>query len=278
MIQVQNLSVRRQQRTILEAINLAVNCGELVGLIGPNGAGKSTLLRCLAGDLEPTSGQVLLHDKPLTSWSRADLSRCRAVMPQQQTVPFPFQCQQIVAMGRHPYRRQLPPPVNAAVVDAVLAATGVDALRARSYQALSGGEAQRVQMARSLAQIWPGAERLEPGLILLDEPTASLDPRFQHEGLALIRQLTRQQLAGVAVLHDLNLAAQYCDRIAILRDGALYAWGRPRDVLTPAILRAVYQIEVSVIDHPEQGAPMIVTRGPKGDKHVSGTDAQPLRA
>lgn len=226
---------RRHPR--LQGVSLTVQPGELHVLLGPNGAGKSTLLRVLAGDLAPARGEVRLDDRALAQWPPQALARRRAVMMQRDSLPFAFDVEAVVALGRLPWGDDGGRGGGVFVADA-LARAGATALRARRYTSLSGGERARVQFARVLAQI--AADDATPRYLLLDEPTASLDYLFQHRCLSEMRALVGRGHAALAILQDPQLARRYADRVSLLANGRLVASGRPEEVLTAAVLRPVY--------------------------------------
>ncbi|MBM3070822.1 heme ABC transporter ATP-binding protein [Enterobacter sp. RHBSTW-00994] len=248
----QHLSCRVAQRTIIKDVSLSLSQGELVALIGPNGAGKSTLLRLLTGYLPPSGGQCILGGKPLTEWRTEALSRCRAVMRQQTQLGFDWPVEAVVGMGRAPWTRQ----PEASVIHDVMQITGCLPLSGRSYAALSGGEQQRVQLARALAQLWhDGSPR---GWLFLDEPTSALDLYHQQQLLRLLKTLTGQgHLHVCVVLHDLNLAALWADRIILLHNGRIVSHGTPDQVLQADALAHWYGAQVHVGRHPAHAAPHV---------------------
>lgn len=238
--------------SVLRDISLTLSRGELVALIGPNGAGKSTLLRLLTGFLPPDGGRCLLEDKSLAAWSTEALSRRLAVMRQQSRPGFDWPVGQIVAMGRAPW----PDDTRGGAVDEVMHLTGCAPLADRRYSTLSGGEQQRVQLARALAQLWVnGAPQ---GWLFLDEPTSALDLYHQQHLLRLLKKLTiAGELHVCAVLHDLNLAALWADRLLLLHRGELVAQGTAQQVLQADSLRRWYGAEVEIGRHPQSGAPQV---------------------
>lgn len=243
------------QRLVSEA-SLRLEAGELCVLVGPNGAGKSTLLKALCGDIRLHAGVVRLEDRDIQRWNPQARARVRAVLPQHTALSFPFTVREVVELGRAPYRSYRDPQADARAVRDAMQAADVTHLRERFYPGLSGGEAQRVQLARVLAQLDnPGGEAR---YLFLDEPTASLDPAHQHAILKLARRLTGENVAVLAVLHDLNLAAVYADRVVIMRKGRILADGSPREVLTEATIGDVFQLPVSVLEHPCLDRPLIV--------------------
>ncbi|GAB3586698.1 heme ABC transporter ATP-binding protein [Leifsonia lichenia] len=245
-------------RALLSEVDLAVRPGELVALIGPNGAGKSTALSVLAGDVTPDSGTVTIDDRPVARIRVQELGRLRSVLLQQKGVSFSYPVRDVVAMGRMPWARVRPPEDedddgdsdDDAIVADALARTDTTHLADRDVTTLSGGELARVSLARVLAQ--------RCRIVLLDEPTDALDIGHQEQVLALASGLAADGAAVLAVLHDLNLAAAYADRIVLLADGAVVADGSPRDVLTGERLSAVYGHPVETIDHPVTGALLVL--------------------
>ncbi|CAI8809499.1 Hemin import ATP-binding protein HmuV [Pseudomonas sp. IT-P253] len=222
---------------------------------GPNGAGKSTLLGALCGELKADQGSVWLDERELSRWDGADRARRLAVLPQVSTLDFAFRVEEVVGMGRLPY--QSGQTRDDEIVAAALQAADAGHLSGRSYLALSGGERQRVHLARVLAQLWPG----EAGqTLLLDEPTSMLDPLHQHITLQAVREFADRGAAVLVILHDLNLAARYCDRLLLLEGGRSVALDTPEQVLRPEPLKAVFGLEVLVQRHPERGHPLIIAR------------------
>ncbi|MDH0302498.1 MULTISPECIES: heme ABC transporter ATP-binding protein [unclassified Pseudomonas] len=255
MLDVEGLSLKRGNAQVLHDIHLQLRPGLILGVLGPNGAGKSSLLGALCGELAASAGQVRLDGRALDQWSGQDRARRLAVLPQVSTLGFSFNVEEVVGMGRLPHAsgRQRDREIVSAALEAADALHLVD----RSYLALSGGERQRVHLARVLAQLWPG----EAGsTLLLDEPTSALDPLHQHTTLQAVRSFADRGAAVLVILHDLNLAARYCDQILLLEQGRCHALDTPRQVLTPASLKAVFGIDVLVQPHPERGHPLIITR------------------
>lgn len=239
-------------KPLVEGVSLDFEPGTLTALVGPNGAGKSTLLSLAAGDHVPTTGSVVLHDRPISQWRARELARERAVMPQDHAVRFAFSVNEVVAMGRLPHPPD--PERDRQIVDASMATADVTALAQRDVQSLSGGESARTAFARVLTQQTP--------LILLDEPTAALDLHHQETLLRSMRKLTDAGQCVIAVLHDLNLSAAYADRIVMLRRGRVEADGTPREVLTAERIQHIYGQPVTVIEHPTRSIPLIVTIDP----------------
>ncbi len=255
MLRTQDLQILRGRKIVLTDITLELNPGEVLGVLGPNGAGKSTLLGALCGELPANQGRVWLDERELRDWTGAQRAQRLAVLPQVSTLDFAFRVEEVVGMGRLPH--QSGRVRDDEIVAAALQAADAGHLSGRSYLALSGGERQRVHLARVLAQLWPG----EAGqTLLLDEPTSMLDPLHQHTTLQAVREFADRGAAVLVILHDLNLAARYCDRLLLLEGGRPVALDTPEQVLRPEPLKAVFGLEVLVQQHPERGHPLIIAR------------------
>lgn len=255
MLRVEALHIRRAGKTVLADVTLDLLPGQVLGVLGPNGAGKSTLLSALCGELLPAQGKVWLGAQELKRLSGAQRAQRLAVLPQTSTLDFAFRVEEVVGMGRLPH--QTGRVRDEEIIRAALHAADAGHLSGRSYLALSGGERQRVHLARVLAQLWPG----EAGqTLLLDEPTSMLDPLHQHTTLQAIRSFADRGAAVLVILHDLNLAARYCDRILLLAGGRPHALDTPAQVLRPEPLKAVFGLDVLVQSHPERGHPLIIAR------------------
>ena len=234
MIEASALTVRAGTATLVDGVSLSVRGGEVLAIAGPNGAGKSTLLSALSGDLTPSSGTVELGGEALPALRGRRLALRRAVLPQRVELAFPFTAAEVVHMGRAPH----PPGDDDEVVGRCMAETDTFHLADRAYPTLSGGEQARVSLARVLAQDTP--------ILMLDEPTAALDLRHQEQVLAVASARAEAGCAVVVVLHDLNLAAAYAHRVALLESGRLRACAPPDEVLRSDLLSEVYGHPVSV--------------------------------
>ena len=221
-----------------------MNAGELVCVVGRNGTGKSTLLRVLSGELTPSEGIVTLDGAPLASLRPLALARRRAVLPQQGELAFSFSVRDVVAMGRTPHRGAPASEPDAAIAAAALRAVDLAGREDERYDQLSGGEQQRVQLARVVAQAWPGADPAP--VLLLDEPTSALDLAQVYATLALVRELTRSGCGALAILHDLNAAARFADRVVVLSRGRVAAHGTPARVLDSGCLRDHFGVDAEV--------------------------------
>jgi iron complex transport system ATP-binding protein len=254
LLEASGVTVRTGHKALLHNASLSVRAGEKIALIGPNGAGKSTMLRALAGELRPSSGTIRLKGRDVAGYSTQALALHRAVLSQSVTVAFPFTVAEVVAMGAGDRGGAW---VDTLVATA-LAQVDLTDFADRVITTLSGGEQQRAHLARVLVQLACGEAAHGPGMLLLDEPTASLDLRHQ---IAVIETLGRSAARGVtiiAVLHDLNLATLFAERIVVLDRGRIAADGPPRDTVTDAILERVFGIAASIGRHPPPGVPFIL--------------------
>ena len=252
------LTLSRGGARILTDVSLEVRPGEVVGLLGANGAGKSTLLGALAAELSADAGQITLDGAPLAGMALRQQSRRRAVLPQKPGLTFDLGVREVVAMGAYPFAELAPAQVDALVAHA-LGLADVAHLAGRRYPELSGGEQQRVQFARVLVQCHASRAPGEARYLLLDEPTASLDPKHQGDLLRRAWELAHEGNTGVLViLHDMNLAARWCDRLLLLNAGHAIAQGTPARVLTAANLHLAYGIDAQVIAHPLQPDRLLV--------------------
>lgn len=261
MLAARNIGVRIDGRWLLRDVTVALHPGELTVVLGPNGAGKSTLLGVLAGERSPSAGTVQFAGRPLRAWSARALARRRAVLPQTSSLQFSFTVEEVVALGRNPYHGTADAGADRAAVAAAMAETDVTALRDRLIPTLSGGERQRVHLARCLAQLDGPMADDGPKALLLDEPTAGLDPAHQHRLMDASRRFAAGGALVLAIVHDLNLAAQYADRLLILDGGRLAFDGGPAEGLTPERLARVFEIGTRVLQDPLTGTPVIVQLG-----------------
>ncbi len=256
MLEVRSLEVAYNGRLVLQGVSLRVKAGEVLALIGPNGAGKTTLIRAISGVVLPQRGEVFIEGRALLRLTPSERARHVAVVPQAQVLPPLFTVYETVLLGRTPYIGWMGriSAQDQALVRQALAHTHLDHLAEVRLERLSGGEHQRVLLARALAQ--------DTDVILLDEPTAHLDIHHQAEMLNLVRRLAHEQGRAVLMaLHDLNLAALYADRVALLAEGRLQAVGTPPEVITTNNLRRVYGLPFEVIPHPRYGVPLILPDG-----------------
>ncbi len=240
---------------LLEGIELDLPAGQVLAIIGPNGAGKTTLLHLLAGGIALSHGSLTLAGKPITEWPRREKARAVALLPQNSTLSFPYKVEEVVALGRSPHSSGAAADKN--IVEMAMQVTDILSLSRRLYTQLSGGEKQRVQLARVLAQIWR-AEDSEIRLLLLDEPTNALDLAHQQMIINTIRQLAAEGCGVVLVVHDFNLAASVADEIIVLDHGRQVSKGVPEKVLTEAMFQQVFAVNALIGTHPRSGRPLVI--------------------
>ncbi len=252
ILNVVNLGVRRGSRTILQQLTWSVASGELLALVGPNGAGKTTLLKCLAGLIAHT-GEVALHGVSLSSLARRKLAQIVAYVPQSVDLSFPFSVREFVSFGRYPHLERFCglQPEDERFVEALLEKVGIRSLADQRVSSLSGGERQKVLLASALAQ--------QPKLLLLDEPTAYLDPKRQRDLMALLHTLCSDGLSVVAVTHDINGMGREADRILALKAGQQHFLGTPEEFIRPEILAGLYDERFTLFTHPESKRQVAIT-------------------
>ncbi len=244
MIKVENISASYRETLVIDGISFQIQTGEFLGIIGPNGAGKTTLLKIMTWVKQPSSGRVMLDGKEMGKLSRKEIARIIGVVPQSTFVPSLFTVEDIISLGRyaHQKNRWTMTKEDIEAVDQAMERTNTTKFRNRLIGELSGGERQEVIIARALAQ--------KPKILILDEPTANLDIKHQMRILGLARALVKEQgITAVMVIHDLNLAARFCDRLILLYNKKIYAEGRIEDVITPENLKAAYEVKAVVEDN-----------------------------
>ncbi|HHP7238487.1 heme ABC transporter ATP-binding protein [Longibacter sp.] len=258
MIDVGDVTVRIGEAVLLEDVTTSVRPGRVTVVIGPNGAGKTTLLRTASGTQVPSAGRVRMDNRALTAFTAHEQALRRAVLPQKVSLPFSFSVIDVVLMGRTPHvRGATESESDLEIAFAALDRVAMTDFADRDYATLSGGEQQRVHLARALAQVWDPPDDGHRYL-LLDEPTASLDLAHQHGVLSIAVALAAEGAGVLAVLHDLNLAAQYADHVVVMRKGSIAAQGPPDDVLTPPLIRDIFDVSVLVQPHPCHDCPLVV--------------------
>ncbi len=255
-----NLTVVAGGRNILDGVNIDISAGCVTAIIGPNGAGKSTLLKVLSGDITPQTGRVTMNGRLLSDWSAKERALQRAVLPQTPELAFSFRTRDVVELGRHPHRHRLDRQEDRKAVAGAMIATETATLAERDCKTLSGGELHRAHYARVLAQIWSPLLEDRVRILLLDEPTASLDLFHQHAILAKAREIAGQGAAVVAVLHDLNLAAAYADELVVVANGSVDAHGTPVKILTPDRIKRIWRVDCHVTQDDGKAAPHILIR------------------
>ncbi|WBU65115.1 heme ABC transporter ATP-binding protein [Paracoccus aerodenitrificans] len=250
-IAAHGISLRLGRAEVLHDIGLTAPAGRLTSIIGPNGSGKTSLLRVLTGEIGPTGGHVTLNGKDITAFDPHNLAMHRAVLPQQTALSFPFTATEIIRIGltSHPG----PEPERNALIRAALAAVGLPGHAGRLYQEMSGGEQQRVQLARALAQVWQPVSAEGPRWLLLDEPVSSLDIAHQLTVMRLAADYARRGGGVLAVMHDLNLTAMFSDHVLLMQSGRVLGEGTPEQVMTDALLSRAYGCRLSVSTTPKDG-------------------------
>lgn len=260
MLRACNIQVDLGGVSVLENVTVALAPGEVVAVVGPNGAGKSTLLAVLSGALAARKGHASLEERQMADWTPLALARRRAVLPQHPQLAFTFSVFEVVLLGRAPHVGTCSREKDLSIAQESLAEAGVEHLSERPHTTLSGGERQRVQLARVLAQIeFPVVD--EGGIgryLLLDEPTTNLDLAHGHRILETARRASDRGIGVLAVLHDLNLASMYSDRIIALHDRGVLYEGRPAEVLTRERIHEVFDLSVRVVPHPTRDCPHVI--------------------
>ncbi|MBX2965823.1 MAG: heme ABC transporter ATP-binding protein [Cyclobacteriaceae bacterium] len=254
MISARNISLSIHGRKLLNKVSLDVQPGMFTAIAGPNGAGKTSLLKILSKETTQHTGEVLVNDMPVSKYSVADLSTIRAVLPQASRVQFPFSVRQIVKMGRQHHKSLK--KHNDTIVGEVSELTGISGWMDRNYLSLSGGEQQRVQLARVLSQVWE--EKDFPRYVLLDEPTSSLDIAQQQLIFSLVKHACARNIGVLAIVHDLNQTVQFADKLYFLKSGSVVAHGDSKSVFTKNIIEETFCCRVNVYHDPCTDCPYIV--------------------
>jgi iron complex transport system ATP-binding protein len=257
MLRTENISYRIGKKNILKGVSAEFQPGEFNMILGPNGSGKSTFLKIFSGEIHGNEGTVFYAGKQIRSIKADELAKYRAVMSQQPELSFPLTVDEVVMMGRYPHFSFNPNKKDEVICGEVMQRMNLQSFSDRNYLTLSGGEKQRVQYARVLAQVW---EKPAHGYryLFLDEPLASLDINYQQEFLQIAREFARQDTVLIAVMHDINLAVQFADKLFFLKEGELVAKGKPEEILTEELIRKVFNVQTSIIKNPVSGNPLIV--------------------
>ncbi len=251
-LSARNVTLRVGAKALLNEANFALEPGQLCGVVGLNGAGKSTLLRCLAGDLAATEGSVELDGRALQTWGRRERAQRVAVLSQELQVDFPLSVYEVVLLGRAPHVRFRESKRDYEIAMETLTSLGMEDLAEREYPSLSGGEKQRVQLARVLAQLWRDEHETvaQSRYLLLDEPTSSLDLIHQHRVMQIVLGIAAHGVGVLIILHDLNLASRYTRQLVVLKAGRIIANGATREVLQPELVREAFGVRAHLIPHP----------------------------
>ena len=257
MIEAKSISYQVSDTYLVKSFSAKFQAGEMTAIMGANGAGKSTLLKLLTGALKPSSGNVIYKDKDLTAYTSEELAKERAVLSQSYQLNFPITVADIIMMGRYPYFSASPTLHDHAIADSAVHTLGIKHLLDRDYNTLSGGEAQKVQMARVLAQVWQNKGD-QPKALYLDEPVSSLDMKYQHEILGIAKRFAEAGNAVIIILHDVNLALQYADKIYFMKDSELqytYFSGQNLDLDS---LHRIFDVRVESLQ-TETGRQFLIT-------------------
>ena len=271
MLKANNISFRVGRHQILDNCSISIKPGMFTAIIGPNGAGKSTLLKAITNEIKVQEGNVELNGIDSKTLGSKELSKLRAVMPQHTSINFPFTIEQIIEIGRFPHATS--PDENNMIMEKVIAKAQLQAYRGRTYQTLSGGERQRVQLARIMAQVWD--KSAYPKYLLLDEPTSDLDILHQHGLLGSTKELLEENLGVLAILHDLNLAAQYADYLVFMKKGKIVKQGPTKEVFTKENIENTFNQPVHMLENSETGQIVVVPvpnyfqSGPTKEKHYA---------
>jgi len=256
ILSLKNVSYMVNNKEINKDISINISPSDIVSVIGPNGSGKTTLLRLIANEINPSSGHILFQGKNLSNWNIDCLSKQRAVLPQNGYISFPFKVKEIIEMGRYPFRFDIPKNKNQRIVDNLIDIFDLDVFKNRDYTTLSGGEKQRVQLARVFSQIWSESD-CSNKLLILDEPTSFLDVNHQKQLFQIINIFKRKGLTIVMVLHDINQAISNANKIVMLKNSKLIQFGNTRDVITLKNLKKVFDIELNIINVNSDDIPLV---------------------
>lgn len=245
------------KKLILNDINTEFHPGEFNMILGPNGSGKSTFLKIFSGEIHRNDGNVYYAGKKIREIKNDELAKYRAVMSQQPELSFPLMVNEVVMMGRYPHFVFNPGKKDEAICEEVIKRMNLESFKERNYLTLSGGEKQRVQYARVLAQIWEKPDR-GCRYLFLDEPLTNLDINYQQEFLQIAREFVKEDTILVAVMHDINLAIQYADKLFFLKEGELVAQGKPSAILTEELIAKVFGVKTTIINNPVSGSPLVI--------------------
>jgi iron complex transport system ATP-binding protein len=257
MLKMEKIHYHIGKKLILDGIDAEFKPGEFNMILGPNGSGKSTFLKIFSGEINKYEGSVLYSGEKISQIKKEDLAKYRAVMSQQPELSFPLMVEEVVMMGRYPHFTFNPNKKDEDICNEVMERMNLISFKERNYLTLSGGEKQRVQYARVLAQVW---EKPPTGFryLFLDEPLTSLDINYQQEFLQIAREFIKADTILVAVMHDINLAIQYADKLFFLREGELIAHGSPKDILSEELIKQVFNVAVTIINNPVTNSPLVI--------------------
>ena len=257
MLRTENISYSIHKKQILKNVSALFQPGEFNMILGPNGSGKSSFLKIFSGEINKFDGSVFYDDKKIKEIKNEELAKKRAVMSQQADLSFPLLVEEVVMMGRYPHFTFNPNKKDVTICNEVIERMNLAEFTKRNYLTLSGGEKQRVQYARVLAQVW---EKPTDGYryLFLDEPLNNLDISYQHDFLAAAVELIKDHTVLIAVMHDINLAAHYADNLFFFKEGELVVHGKPKDVLTENVIENVFNVKTKVIENPVTNKPLVI--------------------
>lgn len=255
MVKAHQISYKHKEFHILEGIDFSLEYGEFLAIVGPNGAGKSSLLSVLANEIKQGNQKILFKDKPISDWEVRELSQHKAKFSQHNSNDITLDVKDVVMMGRYPYFDAQPRKEDLEAMNNMMYETDVYHLKDREYNTLSGGEKQRVHLSRVMAQL---QNDIAHKLLFLDEPLNNLDVKHQYKALEIIKKFTQKANSAIVVLHDLNLAAQFADKILLMKSGKVAAHGTPQEVFTADTISKAYNFPCTICDHPITNNPMII--------------------
>lgn len=258
MLRAEHLTFKIGQQTLIDDVSLRLMPGEFTMVLGPNGAGKSTLLKLLTGTETSQQGQVYYGDQLLKAIPLTTLARQKAVLSQLLSLPFDLSVTDVVMMGRYPYFDLTPTHADNQIADGCLDSVGMLAFKSRAFASLSGGEKQKVHLARVLAQLHRNPNDQSIKYLFLDEPISALDIHYQHQILGLVKELASQNMVVFVIVHDINLALQYAQTVILIDQGRIFGMGSPNEVLTEAAIETVFKLRPWFMAHPETGRRVMI--------------------
>jgi len=255
MIKAHQINYLHKDFHILEGVDVSLGYGEFLAIVGPNGAGKSSLLSVLANEIKQEKQKILFKDKSIEDWEVKELSKHKSKFSQHNSNEIPLEVKDVVMMGRYPYFDSQPHKEDLEAMNKLMYETDVYHLKDREYNTLSGGEKQRVHLSRVMAQL---ENEIAHKLVFLDEPLNNLDIKHQYKALEIIKKFTKKANSAIVVLHDLNLAAQFADKILLMKSGKVSAYGTPEEVFTAETISQAYNFPCTICGHPITNNPMII--------------------
>ena len=255
MIKAHHINYKHKEFHILDGVDVSLEYGDFLAIVGPNGAGKSSLLSVLANEVNPGKQTILFKNKPINDWKVKELSRHKAKFSQHNSNDIPLEVKDVVMMGRYPYFEAQPGREDLEAMNKMMYETDVFHLKDREYNTLSGGEKQRVHLSRVMAQL---QNDIAHKLVFLDEPLNNLDVKHQYKALEIIKNFSRKANSAIVVLHDLNLAAQFADKVLLMKSGKVSAYGTPKEVFTAENISKAYGFPCTICPHPINNNPMII--------------------